>query len=67
MTAPAQSCRRFAGVFASLPTHFNADLSLEEKGLREHCEYLITSPFDVVVALGTEGEFCALTDAEPAA
>jgi 4-hydroxy-tetrahydrodipicolinate synthase len=64
MTGPTSKGQTFKGVFAILPTPFNADWSLDEPGLRAHCNFLAAAPVDVVVALGTEGEFYALTDAE---
>jgi dihydrodipicolinate synthase/N-acetylneuraminate lyase len=64
MTRPTSTGQKFEGVFAILTTPFNADWSLDEPGLRAHCDFLAAAPVDVVVALGTESESYALTDAE---
>ncbi len=64
MTKPTSRGQKFEGVFAILTTPFNADWSLDERGLRAHCDFLAAAPVDVVVALGTESESYALTDAE---
>ena len=64
MTNPTPTGQKFEGVFAILTTPFNRDWSLDEPGLRAHCDFLAAAPVDVVVALGTESESYALTDAE---
>jgi 4-hydroxy-tetrahydrodipicolinate synthase len=64
MTRPTSGAQKFEGVFAILTTPFKADWSLDEPGLRAHCDFLAAAPVDVVVALGTESESYALTDAE---
>jgi 4-hydroxy-tetrahydrodipicolinate synthase len=52
------------GIHAVMVTPFNADLSLDESGLRANVEFLATSNVDAVLCLGSEGEFYALTDEE---
>lgn len=52
------------GIFAVMITPFKDDLSIDWDGLRHNAEFLITSEADVLVALGSEGEFYALTDTE---
>jgi 4-hydroxy-tetrahydrodipicolinate synthase len=54
----------WSGVFAVMTTPFNPDLSLDEDGLRRNCGSLTAVPVDVVICLGSEGEFYALTTAE---
>jgi 4-hydroxy-tetrahydrodipicolinate synthase len=64
VTNKTAGAEKFEGVFAILTTSFNADWSIDEPGLRAHCDFLAAAPVDVIVALGTEGESYALTDAE---
>ena len=45
-------------------TPFADDLSIDVDGLRRNTEFLVASGVDVLVVLGSEGEFYALTDAE---
>lgn len=55
---------RWRGIYAVMLTPFQKDLSLDEGGLRTNARFLAEQPVDVVIALGSEGEFYALTDAE---
>jgi dihydrodipicolinate synthase/N-acetylneuraminate lyase len=52
------------GIHAVMATPFQADLSLDEGGLRTNVAFLAESPVDAVICLGSEGEFYALSDAE---
>jgi 4-hydroxy-tetrahydrodipicolinate synthase len=45
-------------------TPFQADLSLDEEGLRRNVAFLAESEVGAVICLGSEGEFYALTDDE---
>jgi 4-hydroxy-tetrahydrodipicolinate synthase len=55
---------QWEGVFPVMTTPFNRDLSLDVAGLRANADFLARSEVDVLVCLGTEGEFYALTDQE---
>lgn len=55
---------RWRGIHAVMVTPFQADLSVDEKGLRTNVEFLAESPVDAVLCLGSEGEFYALSDDE---
>jgi 4-hydroxy-tetrahydrodipicolinate synthase len=59
--APGQQWR---GIHAVMVTPFQADLSLDEAGLRTNVEFLAQSSVDAVLCLGSEGEFYALSDDE---
>lgn len=52
------------GVHAVMVTPFLADLSVDWNALRANTEFLSRSPVDVLVCLGSEGEFYALADDE---
>ena len=52
------------GIHAVMVTPFQADLSLDERGLRTNVDFLAQSAVDAVLCLGSEGEFYALTDVE---
>ena len=52
------------GIYAVMITPFNDDLSVDFEGLRANTEFLARSAIDVLVPLGSEGEFYALTDDE---
>jgi len=54
----------WSGVHAVMVTPFNMDLSLDEAGLRANAQFLAGTSVDVLICLGTEGEFYALTDDE---
>src|SRR5438445_12882012 len=56
--------RRWRGIFAVMITLLADDLSIDVDGLRRNTEFLVASGVDVLVVLGSEGEFYALTDAE---
>src|SRR2546428_1735591 len=56
--------RRWRGIFAVMITPLADDLSIDVDGLRRNTEFLVASGVDVLVVLGSEGEFYALTDAE---
>ena len=58
------SVLEWRGIYAIMITPFNDDLSVDWDGLRANTEFLAKSSADVLVALGSEGEFYALTDAE---
>jgi 4-hydroxy-tetrahydrodipicolinate synthase len=55
---------RWHGIHAVMVTPFQADLSIDEGGLRTNVEFLAESPVDAVLCLGSEGEFYALNDDE---
>lgn len=52
------------GVHAIMVTPFQGDLALDREGLRRNADFLARGPADVIVCLGSEGEFYALDDAE---
>src|SRR5260370_30771215 len=52
------------GVYAVLVTPLNSDGTVDHAGLTTNVEFLATSECGALVALGSEGEFYALTDAE---
>jgi 4-hydroxy-tetrahydrodipicolinate synthase len=52
------------GIYAIAVTPFTAAGELDRGGLRDVAEFLARSPVDVIVVLGSEGEFYALTDEE---
>jgi len=52
------------GVHAVMVTPFRPDLSVDWDGLRANAQFLSKSTVDVLVCLGSEGEFYALTDDE---
>jgi dihydrodipicolinate synthase/N-acetylneuraminate lyase len=55
---------RWHGVHAVMVTPFEADLSVDVEGLRSNVAFLAESAVDVVICLGSEGEFYALSDDE---
>jgi len=64
-TSPiAQRSATWRGIHAVMVTPFNRDQSVDYVGLSALVEFLATSPVDVIICLGSEGEFYALTDAE---
>lgn len=55
----------FRGIWAAITTPFNADLSVDEPGLRRNMRYLTnTLGVDGVFCTGVMGEFWSLTNAE---
>jgi 4-hydroxy-tetrahydrodipicolinate synthase len=63
-TSAVHADRSWRGIFAIMVTPFADDHSLDLGGLRANAEFLAGSDVDVVVALGSEGEFYAMTDDE---
>src|SRR5215471_19243228 len=61
---PLELRNQLAGVIAFPITPFNADLSLDEDGLRANLERLLAHPVSAVVAAGGTGEMYSLTPAE---
>ncbi|HYW72163.1 MAG TPA: 5-dehydro-4-deoxyglucarate dehydratase [Pyrinomonadaceae bacterium] len=61
---PLELRNQLAGVIAFPITPFNADLSLDEDGLRANLERLLAHPVSAVVAAGGTGEMYTLTPAE---
>lgn len=55
---------RWHGIHAVMVTPFQADLSVDVEGLRANVAFLAESAVDVIICLGSEGEFYALTDEE---
>ena len=55
---------RWHGIHAVMVTPFNADLSVDEEGLRSNVAFLAESAVDAIICLGSEGEFYALSDDE---
>jgi dihydrodipicolinate synthase/N-acetylneuraminate lyase len=52
------------GVHAVMVTPFDRALGVDWGGLRANTEFLVEGPVDVIVCLGSEGEFYALSDRE---
>jgi len=48
---------RWRGIHAVMVTPFQADLSVDEGGLRSNVSFLSESPVDAIICLGSEGEF----------
>lgn len=61
MSAASPSWR---GVHAVMVTPFDGALGVDWGGLRANADFLARSPIDVIVCLGSEGEFYALNDTE---
>lgn len=55
---------RWHGIHAVMVTPFQADMSVDADGLRSNVAFLAESDVDVVICLGSEGEFYALSDDE---
>lgn len=55
---------RWRGVYGVLTTPFNRDYSIDWAGLRANIDHAASSSIDVLVALGSGGEFYALSDRE---
>jgi 4-hydroxy-tetrahydrodipicolinate synthase len=56
--------QRWHGIHAVMVTPFQADLSIDEVGLRANVAFLAGSEVAAVICLGSEGEFYALNDDE---
>lgn len=52
------------GLHAVMVTPFDKRLEVDWNGLKANVEFLVEAPVDVIVCLGSEGEFYALTDRE---
>ncbi|MBC7235560.1 MAG: 4-hydroxy-tetrahydrodipicolinate synthase [Chloroflexi bacterium] len=53
---------RLEGVMVALATPLNEDETIDERGLRRQLDRLIEAGVHTIVALGTAGEFAALSD-----
>jgi 5-dehydro-4-deoxyglucarate dehydratase len=62
---PAEMAKTIGGGLLSFPvTHFRPDLSFDEEGYREHCDWLLQHGVSGLFAAGGTGEFFALTPRE---
>ena len=55
---------RWRGIHTILTTPFREDLSLDREGMARNVSFAADSPAHVLVVLGTQGEFAAVTDEE---
>ena len=55
---------RWRGIHTILTTPFKEDLSLDREGMARNVSFAADSSAHVLVALGTQGEFAAVTDEE---
>lgn len=62
---PSEMAKTIGGGLLSFPvTHFRTDLSFDETGYREHCDWLLQHGVAGLFAAGGTGEFFSLTPAE---
>jgi 5-dehydro-4-deoxyglucarate dehydratase len=62
---PAEMAKFIGGGLLSFPvTHFRADLTFDESGYRDHCDWLLQHGVSGLFAAGGTGEFFALTPGE---
>jgi 5-dehydro-4-deoxyglucarate dehydratase len=62
---PAEMAKFISGGLLSFPvTHFRADLTFDESGYRDHCDWLLQHSIAGLFAAGGTGEFFALTPGE---
>lgn len=60
-TGNGSDSKEFHGVFAAAVTPFNDDESVDEKGFRDHLEYLISSGIHGIMVVGGCGEYINLS------
>lgn len=62
---PAEMAKTIGGGLLSFPvTHFKSDLSFDETGYRDHCDWLLQHKVAGLFAAGGTGEFFSLTPLE---